>query len=638
LAPADLDRNGLTGAGLDRAGPPGGLGGADLARAGMDGAAASTAVAVGDPALVRLADVVPAPASVRPAAGMTYTLTADATIRTTANADAEAVGRYLADLLRPATGYPLPVIATGPGQPDGGIALLLTPADPDTAVDDPAGVSTSGTGELAGTRALRHETDDLAGPADVDAVDWAGSAEGYRLDVRPDGVTIRAATRAGLFYGVQTLRQLLPSAVENATVQPGPWIMPGGRIADRPRFAYRGAMLDVSRHFFEVADVLRFVDHVARYKINHLHLHLTDDQGWRIAIDSWPRLATVGGATEVDGGPGGYYSQEQYRQIVAYAAAREITVVPEIDMPGHTNAALMSYGALSPDGAAPRPYTGIDVGFSTLSVESDLTYDFVDDVLGEIAALTPGPYLHIGGDEAFTLPPAEYATFMDRVQPIVGTKGKTVMGWHQLAAADGPASRVIQYWGTATADASVTAAVRQGARVVLSPGNRAYLDMKYTGTTPLGKDWAGLVEVRASYDWDPGSYLADVPTDAVLGVEAPLWTETIESIAQVEFMTFPRLPAIAEVAWSPASTRDWEAFRLRLAAQAPRWRASGINFYRSPQIPWPATPTPVPEQAPAAPPTGVPAGSPTRVVGPPTAEPAAGGVGPPDDGVPVGLG
>jgi hexosaminidase len=523
----------------------------------------------------RLTEVVPAPRSVRPAPGVRYRLTADAVIRTSTDPAATAVGEYLAELLRPATGYRLPVtdVEGGTGSA-AGIALLLDPAEPAT---EPSG--------------------------------------GYRLDVTADGVTIRARTGTGLFHGVQTLRQLFPAAIESGTTQPGPWPVPGGRIVDAPRFAYRGAMLDVSRHFFEVPDVLRLVDQLARYKLNHLHLHLTDDQGWRIAIESWPRLAEVGGTGEVDGGVGGHYTQADYRAIVEYAAAREITVVPEIDLPGHTHAALTAYGELAPDGVAPPPYTGTDVGFSSVAVASERTYDFIDDVLGELAALTPGAYLHIGGDEAFTLAPADYTAFMNRVQRIVAGKGKTVLGWHQLAPAEHVTGRVLQYWGTTTTDAVVGAAVRQGARLIMSPGNRSYLDMKYTDSTPLGQDWAGLIEVRAAYDWDPGSYLDGVPASAVLGVEAPLWTETIRTVAEVEFMTFPRLVAIAELGWSPAATRDWDAFRLRLAAQAPRWTIAGITFYPSPEVPWPATTSGAPTTAAA----------PSRQIGPMTDGPVAHG-------------
>ncbi|AVT33203.1 beta-N-acetylhexosaminidase [Plantactinospora sp. BC1] len=516
----------------------------------------------------RLTDVLPAPARVEPAAGVEFILTPGTTIRTTPGPEASAVGRHLAELLRRPTGYPLPVVTAGQADGPGGISLLLTGDDGSTG---------------------RSRKPQPGG---------AGSAEGYHLEINSSGVVARASTAAGLFYAVQTLRQLLPPKIESARRQPGPWAIPGGTIEDQPRFGYRGAMLDVARHFFAVPHVLRFVDHLARYKLNHLHLHLTDDQGWRIAVDSWPRLASIGGSTEVDGGPGGYYTKEQYAEIVAYAAARHITVVPEIDLPGHTNAALNAYAELAPDGVAPPEYTGTDVGFSAVAVDNERTYRFIDDVLGEVAALTPGRYLHVGGDEAFTLDRAAYTRFMNRVQRIVTGHGKRVLGWHQLAVAEHSAGRVVQYWGTATEDPTVAAAVRDGAKLLLSPGNRSYLDMKYSATTLLGKDWAGLVEVRDAYDWDPGDYLAGVPAEAVLGVEAPLWTETIRTVGDIEFMTFPRLPAIAELGWSPARARDWADFRLRLAGQGVRWSTAGITFHRSPDVPWAGAPV-VPEPRPA---------------------------------------
>ncbi|WP_228984746.1 family 20 glycosylhydrolase, partial [Streptomyces sp. DH12] len=183
-------------------------------------------------------------------------------------------------------------------------------------------------------------------------------------------------------------------------------------------------MLDVSRHFFSVDEVKRYIDRIALYKINKLHLHLSDDQGWRIAVDSWPRLAAYGGSTEVGGGPGGHYTKDDYREIVRYAASRYLEVVPEIDMPGHTNAALASYAELNCDGVAPPLYTGTEVGFSSLCVGKEITYDFVEDVVREIAALTPGRYLHIGGDEAHSTPHEEYVAFMERVQPVVARYGK----------------------------------------------------------------------------------------------------------------------------------------------------------------------------------------------------------------------
>ncbi|GAB2742849.1 beta-N-acetylhexosaminidase [Streptomyces bullii] len=487
--------------------------------------------------------MVPAPASVEPG-GSPYRITPGTHIRVDGSREAHRVGRYLADLLRPSTGYRLPVTAHGPG----GIRLRLAEGD--------------------------------FGP------------EGYRLDSGHRHVTISAGTPAGLFLGVQTLRQLLPPAVEKDSVQPGPWLVAGGTITDTPRYGWRGAMLDVSRHFFTVDQVKRYIDQLALYKINKLHLHLSDDQGWRIAVDSWPRLATHGGSTQVGGGPGGYYTKDQYKEIVRYAASRYLEVVPEIDMPGHTNAALASYAELNCDGVAPPLYTGTDVGFSSLCVSKEITYDFVDDVIREVAALTPGRHLHIGGDEAHSTSHADYVRFMDRVQPIVAEYGKTVVGWHQLTGATPAKGALAQYWGldgtSPEEKAQVAKAAQSGTGLVLSPADRIYLDMKYTKDTPLGLSWAGYVEVQRSYDWDPGAYLPGVPASAIRGVEAPLWTETVENPAHIDYMAFPRLPGVAELGWSPAATHDWEDYRVRLAAQGPRWDALGIGYYRSPQVPWPA--------------------------------------------------
>lgn len=488
--------------------------------------------------------VVPAPASVTPGTAP-YRITRDTRIRVDDSPAARRVGEYLAGVLRPSTGYRLPVTAHG----GGGIRLRLAKG--------------------------------------------SFGAEGYRLDSGGKGVTITAARPAGLFHGVQTLRQLLPAAVEKDSVQHGPWLVAGGTVKDSPRYAYRGAMLDVSRHFFTVAQVEHYIDELALYKINELHLHLSDDQGWRIAIDSWPRLAIYGGSTQVGGGKGGHYTKADYKEIVRYAASRYLEVVPEIDMPGHTNAALASYAELNCDGKAPPLYTGTEVGFSSLCAGKAVTYDFVNDVIRELAALTPGRYLHIGGDEAHSTSHEDYVTFMDRVQPVVAKYGKTVIGWHQLTGAHPVKGAIAQYWGLDDTDAAEKAQVAQaaqnGTRLIFSPADRLYLDMKYTEDTPLGQDWAGLVEVRRSYDWDPGNYLAGAPGSAVMGVEAPLWTETIQTNADIDYMAFPRLPGAAELGWSPASTHDWDAYKVRLAAQAPRWDALGIGYYRSPQVPWPAT-------------------------------------------------
>ncbi|MFI7207987.1 beta-N-acetylhexosaminidase [Micromonospora aurantiaca (nom. illeg.)] len=527
---------------------------AELAR----DAAGRAAETLAGPAPVRLGDVVPAPEHVRPDPAGDFTLSADAVLRVSpAGRD---VAEQLAGWLRPATGFPLPVADTGE---DGPLTLTLSAAVP-----------------------VRPGEPDDARLGD----------EGYRLDVTTGGVRITAATPAGLFHGAQTLRQLLPAPIESPTAVAARWAVPGGTIVDRPRFPYRGAMLDVARHFFAVEDVLRVVDHLARYKLNHLHLHLTDDQGWRIAVDSWPRLAEVGGATAVGGGPGGWYTRDDYRRIVAYAARRHVTVVPEIDLPGHTNAALVAYPELAPGKIAPPPYTGTEVGFSFVDPADERTYAFVADVVGEVAASTPGPWLHLGGDEAFKVPADSYRSFVERAQRLVAATGKTVVGWHQLAPAAHVDGRVLQWWGTNGDDPETADAVRRGARLILSPGNHAYLDMKYAPDTPIGHDWAGLIDVRRAYEWDPGSHVRGVPAEAVLGVEAPLWTESITTPAEVEFMLFPRLPAVAELGWSPRETHDWSRFRSRLAAHGPRWTTAGIAFHPSPEIPWPTTPAQIPTQ------------------------------------------
>ncbi|MEU7948744.1 family 20 glycosylhydrolase [Micromonospora taraxaci] len=530
-------------------------GAATLARAAEQ--AAGTLLAPAAPH--RLADVVPAPQQVQPDPTADWTLPAEAIIVASSDPAALAVAEQLAGLLRPATGYPLPVTDTAAPAPVDGIALVL---DETTA--------------------------DLG-------------AEGYRLDVTTNGVRVTAVTAAGLFHGVQTLRQLLPATIESPTPVTERWTLPGGTITDVPRFPYRGAMLDVARHFFAVEDVLRVVDHLARYKLNHLHLHLTDDQGWRIAVDSWPKLTTVGGATAVGGGPGGFYTKADYTRIVSHAAARHITVVPEIDLPGHTNSALVAYPELAPDKIAPQPYTGTEVGFSYVDPADGRTYDFIADVLGELAAITPGPWLHIGGDEAFKVKGEVYTGFVERVQRIVAGLGKTVVGWHQLAPAAHVDGRVLQWWGTNGEDPTTVEAVRQGARLIVSPGNHAYLDMKYAPDTPIGHDWAGLIDVRKAYDWDPGTHVAEVPSTAVIGVEAPLWTESVTSLADIEFLLLPRLPAIAELGWSPRETHDWAGFRDRLAGHGPRWDAAGIAFHRAPEIPWPSGPTIPAQRDPAVP-------------------------------------
>ena len=492
-----------------------------------------------------LQSIVPVPVSVTAASGVTFPLVSTTKIYTqAASAPAKAVGDYLAAILRKSTGFALPVADAPATIPADSIALLLSGA-----------------------------------PSSV-------GAQGYQLVSAASSVVVRAQTADGLFAGVQTLRQLLPGKIESSTVQTGPWTIPGATILDYPRFGYRGAMLDVARHFHPVATVKRYLDQLAQYKINYLHLHLADDQGWRIQIDSWPRLTSVGGSTQVGGGAGGFYTKAQYTDLVNYALSRHITIIPEIDMPGHVNAALASYAELNCNGVAPGLRTDTAVGYSSLCISKDITYTFVADVLRELSALTPGPYLHIGGDEASATSQADYLTFMNKVLPLVTATGKAAIGWHDIAKATLPASASPQFWGTGTSDSGVSAAVSRGSKVIMSPANKAYLDMKYNSSSPIGLSWAGFIEVQDAYNWNPGAYLSGVGEAGVRGVESPLWSETVSTPANIDYLAFPRLAAHAELGWSPWSTHDWNTFRVRLGAQAPRWDAQSIAFYRSTQVTW----------------------------------------------------
>ena len=399
--------------------------------------------------------------------------------------------------------------------------------------------------------------------------------EGYELSITPDSVVLHASRPAGLFYGIQTLRQLLPTN-PSETIS-----LPALSIRDVPRFEWRGAMLDVARHFFSVDDVKRFIDLISHYKMNRLHLHLSDDQGWRIEIKSWPRLTEVGGSTQVGGGRGGYYTQEQYKEIVEYARSHYVTVVPEIDTPGHTNAALASYAELNSSEESPALYTDTQVGFSSLWINSEITYKFLDNVIGELAALTPTPYIHIGGDEARSTSEEDYKYFIKRIQEIVVRHGKTAIGWSEIGEAELLPGTIAQIW----IPAGYEGAKQQGAKMILSPANKIYLDMKYDASSPLGLDWAGLVSVKDAYDWEPGSFMDGLEESEILGLEAPLWTETIQSMKDIEYMTFPRIPGIAELAWS-SKGHSWEEYRQRLAAHGKHMETMGINFFKSPDVDW----------------------------------------------------
>lgn len=448
---------------------------------------------------------------------------------------------YLAEILRPATGFPLEVGTSDSWPSSGNLFLSLESSDAELGT------------------------------------------EGYQLDITEDLLVLKANAVSGIFRGIQTLRQLLPASIEAKEKQTGPWEIGSGTIKDYPRFGYRGAMLDVARHFFSVDEVKTFIDYIASYKLNTLHLHLSDDQGWRIEIKSWPKLAEVGGSSEVGGGEGGFFTQEEYKDIVAYAADRYITVIPEIDMPGHTNAILASYPELYCSGRKPEIYTGIEVGFSTLCTSNEKTYEFVDDVIRELAAITPGEYLHIGGDETHATELKDYIPFVNRVQDIVLKHGKLVMGWDEIAQATLKKNTIAQYWDSKE---NAEKALKQNAKILVSPAKNIYLDMSYDTTSKYGLHWAAYIEIDSSYQWDPEALVEGMTADNILGIESPLWSETVSNMHEAEWLIFPRLPGHAEIGWSPRDNRSWDEYRIRLGRQKARFDVLGINYYPSKQIPW----------------------------------------------------
>ncbi|HOX83914.1 MAG TPA: beta-N-acetylhexosaminidase [Chryseolinea sp.] len=511
-----------------------------------------------------LQSIIPKPTSVE-ATGETFILSEASGIFVEGGSEEVLlIGKYLSDRLKTATGFELPISVSESNGEQAKGNILLTLAGADASLGD----------------------------------------EGYTLTITGKSIILAANKSAGLFRGIQTIRQLLPAKVELSSKQEGPWEIATAAIRDLPSYSYRGSMLDVGRHFFGVEDVKRYIDMISYYKMNVLHLHLSDDQGWRIEIKSWPNLTKHGGSTQVGGGKGGFYTQEQYKEIVAYAQSRYITVIPEIDMPGHTNAALASYGELNGGTIVPlegrielkkedqilngksKPtelYTGIGVGFSTLRIEKEETFKFVNDVIRELAAITPGPYIHIGGDESHATKKEDYIEFVKRFREIVQANGKIMIGWEEIAQGDIGEDVIAQFW---TSPKYGELAAEKGSKLIMSPSKKTYMDMQYDSTTRLGLHWAAYIEVDSAYSWDPTDYLNGVSKENILGIEAPLWTETIVTMNDIEYMIFPRLSGYAEIGWSSNEKKSWDEYKVRLANHGPRWKAMNIDYYKSKLVQW----------------------------------------------------
>ncbi len=413
--------------------------------------------------------------------------------------------------------------------------------------------------------------------------DLLAGDEAYRLVIAPQRVEAVARSSEGLTHALASLRQALRQGRD------GSWSAPAARIDDAPRFAWRGLSVDVARHFLPIDALKVVVGLMAHYKLNVLHLHLTDDQGWRLHVPSRPHLTRKSSGTSVGGDPGGYYTPTDFGDLVQYASVRGITVVPEIDVPGHVNAATHAYGELTPDGVPTDVYTGIEVGFSRLYADLPATGEFLRDVFTDVAGMTRGRYVHIGGDEVLTMEHDEYARLVAQAAAAVRAAGKEVVGWQEIATTPLEPGTVVQYWDTRVDPAPFVAAAHAGAKLLMSPGSKAYLDMKYDATTELGLEWAGHIELRDAYDWEPTTLVEGLPADAVIGVEAAVWTETIRDLDALTSMLLPRLAAVAEVAWTDPERREWEDFRSRIAQHSDLWNRIGLRWYASPQVDWPAT-------------------------------------------------
>ncbi len=483
--------------------------------------------------------------------------------------DAANVGRQLAERIERATGY---VLKVSPG--DGGDArnaIVVTSKDADAKL----------------------------------------GAEGYRLDVTPEGATIRATGGAGMFYGMQTLLQLFPPAIFGKSKAEGniAWTAPAVRIADRPRFVWRDLHLDVSRHFFNKEEVKNYIDLLAQHKFNTFHFHLVDDQGWRIEIKRYPKLTEMGawrkdigfGLNPKDGtayGPdgryGGFYTQDDIRELVAYAKARYVTIMPEIEMPGHACAALAAYPSYSCEGRpgdAPRD-GGIFNG--VYCAGNDGAFEFLENVLSEVIDLFPSKYIHIGGDEVpkdnwNKCPKCQarikkeglanahelQSYFIKRIEKFVNGRGRTIIGWDEILEGGLAPNAVVMSWRGMNGG---IAAANAGHDVVMTPASHCYFDY-LQAKTGEPKGIGGFLPLETVYQFEPvpASLSAD-KAKHILGGGGNLWSEYFPNYAQVQYMTYPRACALAEAVWSDAKSKDWKDFQTRLESHLQRLKAQDVKY------------------------------------------------------------
>ena len=455
----------------------------------------------------------------------------------------------LASLLRPATGLPLTVRHTGqPAKLQGNVVLDL------------------------------HAS-----------LENALGKEGYALEVRPNGlIAITAATPAGLFYGGQTLRQLLPPAIYAKTKQAGvKWTVPCCRIEDKPRFVWRGLLLDCCRHFFDKAFVERTIDLLAIHKMNTLHWHLTEDQGWRIEIKKYPKLTEIGSWRDETMGDhkryGGFYTQDDVREIVAYAAKRHVTIVPEIEMPGHSLGALAAYPQFSCTGGPFKVRTVWGVEPDVYCAGNNATFAFLCDVLDEVVELFPSTFIHIGGDECpkdrwKKCPKCQarikaeglknehelQSYFIRKIEQHLASKGRRLVGWDEILEGGLPPKATVMSWHGL---GGAIAAAESGHDYVATPTSHCYLDYPYS-----------RISVEKAYSFEPvPANLPAAKQSHCLGVQGNMWSEHTPTPADIDRQVWPRLCALAEVGWSPKELRNWADFQIRLAPHLNRLKQFGVK-------------------------------------------------------------
>jgi len=432
--------------------------------------------------------------------------------------------------------------------------------------------------------------------------------EGYVLEVTPRRVTVHASKPAGVFYGTQTLRQLLPPQIFASEPQKGVlWKIPCVRIEDQPRFAWRGALIDVARHFMPKDFILKFIDQLALQKINVFQLHLTDDQGWRLEIRKYPLLTKIGSIRKetrvgrprdnqgFDGKPhGGFYSQADVKEIVQYASERFINVVPEIEMPGHAQAAIAAYPELGNTGEKLEVRTDWGVNKHIFNV-NEKTIRFLQDVLDEVLELFPSRFIHVGGDEVPTdewkaSPEAQarmkelglanetelHGYFIRRMDQFLTCRGRRLIGWDEILEGGlAPGATVMSWRGVKGG----IAAAKTGHDVIMTPTSHTYFDYSQAKDPKEPLAIGGFIPLEKVYQYEPIPPELDAASAVhILGTQGQLWTEYIATPEHLEYMAFPRLTALAEVAWTPAEKKNYESFLERLRVHAQRWRLLNVNF------------------------------------------------------------